>query len=167
LPSVPAWELVLRAVLIYVALLIALRVFGKREVGQFTLYDLVFILLVANALQPAITGPDNSIVGGLILILALVLTNAGVSRLDRIPRFHRLLAAPPAVIIQDGKYLTDVMKREGVDQEEAETAMREHGVADLEEVQLGVLEPDGSISIVSTGNATRTKRKVRFSQRSR
>ncbi len=167
MPSVPAWELVLRAVLIYVALLLTLRIFGKREVGQFTLYDLVFILLVANALQPAITGPDNSIVGGLILILALVLTNAGVSRLDRIPRFHRLLAAHPAVIIQDGKYLTDVMKREGVDQEEAETAMREHGVADVEEVQLGVLEPDGSISIVSTGNATRTKRKVRFSQRSR
>ena len=167
LPSVPAWELVLRAVLIYVALLIALRIFGKREVGQFTLYDLVFILLVANALQPAITGPDTSIVGGVVLILALVLTNAGVSRLDRIPRFHRLLAAPPAVIIQDGKYLTDVMKREGVDQEEAETAMREHGVVDVEEVQLGVLEPDGSISIVSTGNATRTKRKVRFHQRSR
>lgn len=167
MPSVPAWELGVRAVLIYVALLIALRIFGKREVGQFTLYDLVFILLVANALQPAITGPDNSIVGGLILILALVLTNAGVARLDRIPRFHRLLAAPPAVIIQDGKYLTDVMKREGVDQEEAETAMREHGVADVEEVQLGVLEPDGSISIVSTGNATRTKRKVRFHQRSR
>jgi uncharacterized membrane protein YcaP (DUF421 family) len=167
LPSIPAWELVLRSVLIYVALLVALRIFGKREVGQFTLYDLVFILLVANALQPAITGPDNSIGGGLVLILALVLTNAGVSRLDRIPRFHRLLAAAPAVIIQDGKYLTDVMKREGVDQEEAETAMREHGVATVEEVQLGVLEPDGSISIVAPGNATRTKRKVRFHQRSR
>jgi len=151
----------------YVALLVALRIFGKREVGQFTLYDLVFILLVANALQPAITGPDNSIGGGLVLILALVLTNAGVSRLDRIPQFRRLLAAQPAVIIQDGKYLTDVMKREGVDQEEAETAMREHGVADVEDVQLGVLEPDGSISIVAPGNATRTKRKVRFHQRSR
>ena len=103
----------------------------------------------------------------MVLILALVLTNAGVSRLDRIPRFRRLLAAAPAVIIQDGKYLTDVMKREGVDQEEAETAMREHGVAKVEEVQLGVLEPDGSISIVAPGNATRTKRKVRFHQRSR
>ena len=145
----------------------ALRIFGKREVGQFTLYDLVFILLVANALQPAITGPDNSIGGGVVLILALVLTNAGVARLDRIPRFHRILAAAPAVIIQDGKYLTDVMKREGVDQEEAETAMREHGVARVEDVQLGVLEPDGSISIVAPGNATRTRRKVRFHQRNR
>jgi len=150
-----------------VALLVALRVFGKREVGQFTLYDLVFVLLVANALQPAITGPDNSVGGGLVLILTLVLTNAGVARLDRIPRFRRLLAAPPAVIIKDGEYLSDVMKREGVDQQEAETAMREHGVADVKEVQLGVLEPDGSISIVAPGNATRTKRKVRFHQRNR
>ena len=152
---------------IYIALLLVLRLFGKREVGQFTLYDLVFILLVANALQPAITGPDNSVGGGIVLILALVLTNAGVARLDRIPRFHRILAAAPAVIIQDGKYLTEVMKREGVDQEEAETAMREHGVARVEDVQLGVLEPDGSISIVAPGNATRTRRKVRFHQRNR
>jgi uncharacterized membrane protein YcaP (DUF421 family) len=154
-------------VVIYVALLVALRIFGKREVGQFTLYDLVFILLVANALQPAITGPDNSLGGGIILVVALVLTNAGVGWLDRFPRFHRLLAAPPAVIIQDGAYLREVMKKEGVDQEEVETAMREHGVADVKEVALGVLEPDGSISIVAPGNATRTRRKVRFSQRSR
>ncbi len=167
LPSIPPWELVVRAVLIYVALLVALRIFGKREVGQFTLYALVFILLVANALQPAITGPDSSLGGGLILVLALVLTNAGVGWLDRFPRFHRLLAAPPAVIIKDGDYLRDVMKKEGVDQEEVETAMREHGVGDVKEVQLGVLEPDGSISIVATGAATRTKRRVRFSQRSR
>jgi uncharacterized membrane protein YcaP (DUF421 family) len=102
-----------------------------------------------------------------VLILALVLTNAGVSRLDRIPRLHRLLAAPPAVIIKDGEFLVDVMKREGVDQEEAETAMREHGVAEVKDVQLGVLEPDGSISIVAPGNATRTRRKVRFHQRNR
>ena len=152
---------------IYVALLVALRIFGKREVGQFTLYDLVFILLVANALQPAITGPDTSLGGGIVLVLALVLTNAGVGWLDRFPRFHRLVAAPPAVIIKDGEYLRDVMKKEGVDQQEVESAMREHGVAEVKEVALGVLEPDGSISIVAPGNATRTRRKVRFSQRSR
>jgi uncharacterized membrane protein YcaP (DUF421 family) len=150
-----------------VALLVALRIFGKREVGQFTLYDLVFILLVANALQPAITGPDTSLGGGIVLVLALVLTNAGVGWLDRFPRFHRLVAAPPAVIIKDGEYLLDVMKKEGIDQQEVETAMREHGVAEVKEVALGVLEPDGSISIVAPGNATRTRRKVRFSQRSR
>ncbi len=114
LPSIPAWELALRGVIIYAALLVALRLFGKREVGQFTLYDLVFILLVANALQPAITGPDTSLVGGLILIVALVLTNYAVGRLDRLPRFHNLFTPAPAVIVQDGKCLTDVMRRDRV-----------------------------------------------------
>lgn len=148
------------------ALLAALRLFGKREVGQFTLYDLVFILLVANALQPAITGPDTSIGGGLVLIVALVSVNAVVSRLARMPRFHQLFGAEPAVIVRDGKYLLDVMKREGVTQDEVEMSMREHGVAEIKEVQLGVLEPDGSISVVPLGNATRTKRRVLFRHRS-
>ena len=101
----------------------------------------------------------------MVLIVALVLTNALVSRLDRIPRFHHLFGAEPAVIVKDGKYLTDVMKREGVSQEEVEMAMREHGVDDIKKIQLGVLEPDGSISVVPVGNATRTKRRVLFHHR--
>jgi uncharacterized membrane protein YcaP (DUF421 family) len=166
LPTVPWWELVLRALVIYVALLVALRVFGKREVGQFTLYDLVFVLLVANALQPAITGPDTSVLGGFVLIGALVGANAVVSRLDRLPRLHRLLSAQPAVIIKEGQYVDAVLRREGVTKEECEMAIREHGMADVSEVQLGVLEPDGSISIVPAGlNVQRTKRRVRYHHR--
>jgi uncharacterized membrane protein YcaP (DUF421 family) len=157
---------VIRAVVIYVALLIALRLFGKREVGQFTLYDLVFILLVANALQPAITGPDTSVVGGVVLIVALVGTNYAVGKLDNMPRFHRLFTPAPAVIVKDGKYLDDVMKREGVDKEEVEMSMREHGIMDMKEVQLAVLEPDGTISIVPTTVAvTRTKHRIRYHHR--
>ena len=166
LTSIPWWELVIRAVVIYTALLIALRLFGKREVGQFTLYDLVFILLVANALQPAITGPDTSILGGFVLIVALVGMNWLVGKLDRIPRFHRLFTPAPAIIVRDGKYLPDVMRREGVDQDEVEMSMREHGITEIKDVQLGVLEPDGTISIVATGAAmSRTKRRVRFHHR--
>jgi uncharacterized membrane protein YcaP (DUF421 family) len=157
---------VIRAVVIYVALLVALRLFGKREVGQFTLYDLVFILLVANALQPAITGPDTSVVGGIVLIVALVGTNYLVGKLDNLPRFHRLFTPAPAVIVKDGKYLADVMKREGVDQEEVEMSMREHGIQDMKEVQLAVLEPDGTISIVpATVAVTRTKHRIRYHHR--
>jgi uncharacterized membrane protein YcaP (DUF421 family) len=158
---------VIRAVVIYVALLLALRLFGKREVGQFTLYDLVFILLVANALQPAITGPDTSVVGGIVLIVALVGMNYLVGKLDNMPRFHRLFTPSPAVIVKDGKNLTDVMKREGVDPEEVEMSMREHGINDMKEVQLAVLEPDGTISIVPTTVAmTRTKHRIRYHHRS-
>jgi uncharacterized membrane protein YcaP (DUF421 family) len=158
---------VLRAVVIYIALFVALRLFGKREVGQFTLYDLVFILLVANALQPAITGPDTSVLGGFILIVALVGLNFVVGKLDNIPRLHRIFTPAPAVIVKDGKYLSDVMKREGVDEEEVEMAMREHGVLDLKEVLLAVLESDGTISVVpTTSSMTRTKHRIRFHHRS-
>jgi uncharacterized membrane protein YcaP (DUF421 family) len=158
---------VIRAVVIYVALLIALRLFGKREVGQFTLYDLVFILLVANALQPAITGPDTSVVGGIVLIVALVGTNYLVGKLDNMPRFHQLFTPAPAVIVKEGKYLNGVMKREGVDQLEVEMSMREHGITDMKDVQLAVLEPDGTISIVPTTVAmTRTKHRIRYHHRS-
>lgn len=144
----------------------ALRLFGKREVGQFTLYDLVFILLVANALQPAITGPDTSVAGGLVLIAALVACNYLVGRLDNLPRFHRLFTPAPAVIVRNGAYLADVMKREGVDQEEVEMSMREHGITDMKDVQMAVLEPDGTISIVPTGVAmTRTKHRIRYHHR--
>jgi uncharacterized membrane protein YcaP (DUF421 family) len=164
--TVPPWELVIRAVVIYVALLLALRLFGKREVGQFTLYDLVFILLVANALQPAITGPDTSVVGGIVLIVALVGVNYLVGKLDNMPRFHQLFTPAPAVIVKDGKYLPAVMKREGVDQAEVEMSMREHGVVDMKDVQLAVLEADGTISIVPTTVAmTRTKHRIRYHHR--
>lgn len=156
----------LRAVLTYAALLLALRLFGKREVGQFTLYDLVFVLLVANALQPAMTGPDTSLTGGLVLIIALVGTNYLVGRFDRMPRFHRLFTPAPAIIVRDGKYVPEVMRKEGVDQEEVEMSMREHGIVDLKDVQLGVLEPDGTISIVPAGTAiSRTKHRIRYHHR--
>jgi uncharacterized membrane protein YcaP (DUF421 family) len=127
----------------------------------------VLILLVANAVQPAITGPDTSLVGGLVIIVTLVLVNFVIARLDRDPRFHRLFAPEPTIIVRDGRYLADRLRREGVDEDEVATAMREHGVEDLKDVKLAVLEPDGSISIVpDDAQMTRTKRRVHYRRRS-
>ncbi len=126
----------------------------------------MFILLVANALQPAITGPDTSLGGGFILIVTLVGLNFLVGKLDNLPRFHRLFTPAPAIIMREGKYLADVMRREGVDQEEIEMAIREHGVADPKEVQLAVLEADGTISIVPAGTVMqRGKHRIRYHHR--
>jgi uncharacterized membrane protein YcaP (DUF421 family) len=162
-PSVNLLELVVRAVVVYVALLVALRIFGKREVGQFTLFDLVFVLLVANALQPAMTGPDTSLVGGLVLIAALVAANFLVGQLDRVPLFHRLFAATPSVLIKDGKLVRAALERESLTEDEVAMAIREHGVDDLKDVKLGVLEPDGTVSIVPTDPAShKSRRRVRF-----
>jgi uncharacterized membrane protein YcaP (DUF421 family) len=161
--GIPAWEFVVRCIVIDAVLLVALRLFGKRELGQFTLYDLVLILLVANAVQPAMTGTDSSLLGGLIIIGVLVLFNFLLSRLDQNRVFHRLLVPAPRIIIENGQFNDRAMEHEGVDREEVETAIREHGVDSVSECRLGVLEPDGSISIVPMDSKTvRTRRTVRY-----
>src|SRR3989442_14382216 len=101
--SIPWWHLVVRVALIYIIFFIGLRLFGKRELGQFTTFDLVLVLLVANALQPAMTGPDNSITGGVIIVATLLIFNRGVAMLrSRRAAFDRLVEAPPTLVVQDG-----------------------------------------------------------------
>jgi uncharacterized membrane protein YcaP (DUF421 family) len=164
--AVPWWELVVRSVGIYILLLFGLRVFGKREVGQFTLFDLVFVLLVANAVQPAMTGPDSSFLGGAIIILSLLIANYIVGRLDDIPVLHRLLTPPPRVLVTDGKADPKALAKEGLVEDEIEMAAREHGLEGLAAVKLAVMEPDGSISIVGKdGQTHRRRRRFRFVRR--
>ena len=162
--AIPAWELAARSVVIYLALLIGLRLFGKREVGQFTLFDLVMVLLVANAVQPAMTGPDSSLTGGLIIIAVLLALNwtLGYLRL-RSPILRHALESHPTVIAQDGHWLPAALEREGVETEEAEASLREHGIESVADAKLVILEVDGSISVVPTSSLTlRSRRKVRF-----
>lgn len=159
--GVPPLELALRAIVIYFALLAALRVFGKREVGQFTLFDLVLVLLVANAVQPAITGPDTSLGGGVIIILSLLLANFLVSQLDRVPLLHRIFMLKPTDLVKDGKYLEREMDLEDIDKDEIEMAMREHGIDDIKEVKRAVLEADGSISIIGKDQGPAYRRRRR------
>ena len=148
------------------ALLVALRVFGKREVGQFTVFDLVFVLLVANALQPAMTGPDYSLTGGLVLIVALVGANFIVGQMDRVPAIHRLFTPAPTVVIRDGKYVKRAMDREGITEDEIEMSIREHGLEGAKDVKLAALEADGSISVIATDARTpKRRRRVRFLRR--
>jgi uncharacterized membrane protein YcaP (DUF421 family) len=164
--AVPWWELVIRSVGIYLVLLLGLRVFGKREVGQFTLFDLVFVLLVANAVQPAMTGPDASLFGGVIIVFSLLTANWAVGKLDDIPAFHRLVTPAPTLLLKDGKLIEKAIEKEGITQDEVEMAMREHGLDDLALVKEAVLESDGSISIIGKDEKTqRRRRKVRFIRR--
>ncbi len=150
----PPLELVLRAAIIYLVFFAALRLFGKREVGQFTLFDLALVLLAANALQPAITGPDASIPGGLIVILTIFVLNRGVAILRvRSPLVRRLLEFGPTVIGRDGTWLLPVLVRQGLDLVDVEAALREHGLDAVTQMKLATLEADGSISIVATDAA--------------
>jgi len=167
--AVPWWELIVRSAVIYFALIVALRLFGKRQIGQFTIFDLVLILLVANAVQPAMTGPDNSLLGGLIIIGSLVAVDGLLATARaRIPIVNELLEPKPTVIAEDGKWQSKAMEQEDVTLEDAEMALREHGIADIDDVQLAVLEADGSISVIPkerSGAGRRPRRRFRLLRR--
>src|SRR5207244_4736136 len=122
--GIPWTHLVLRAVIIYVVFFIGLRLFGKRELGQFTTFDLVLVLLVANALQPAITGPDQSVTGGALIVAILLVFNRGVAMVrSRWPWFDRLIEPPPTVGVKGGNVINESMAKEGVSVEEVEMAL--------------------------------------------
>lgn len=161
----PPLELVARTTVVYAAFFVALRIFGKREVGQFTFFDLALILLAANALQPAMTGPDNSVTGGLIILATIFVENTLVSiARERIPLVRRLLESEPTVLAKNGIWDTAALEREGVDDNDIAAALREHGVEKVEDTKLVVLEQDGSISVVpAEGSKTnRPRRRLRY-----
>src|SRR2546422_4482112 len=121
--GIPWWHLVIRAALIYVIFFIGLRLFGKRELGQFTTFDLVLVLLVANALQPAMTGPDSSITGGVIIVATLLIFNRGVAMLrSRWPAFDRLVEPPPTLLVHDGNLVKQNLDKEGLSVDDVEMA---------------------------------------------
>ncbi|MFY9615414.1 MAG: YetF domain-containing protein [Candidatus Dormiibacterota bacterium] len=164
--GVPFLELVIRCTVIYLALLMGMRLFGKREIGQFTLFDLVFVLLVANAVQPAMTGPDSSLTGGLIIVITLLALNFTISFVRlRVPWFNRLVEPASVVVAKDGKWNTKELRRQGITGAEADAALREHGETTVKETEMVRLEADGSLSVVpkdSDDPARHHARRVRF-----
>ena len=165
--AIPAWDIVLRTAAIYVAILIGLRLAGKREMGQMTVFDLVVLLLIANAVQNAMVGPDTSLLGGVLAAGVLLILNAGLARLRlRWPRLQRAIEGSPTLLILHGEVQSDNLRREGVDQETLQAALREHGVPDAAGVEMAVLETDGSISVVPDGAQThRIRHPVKYLKR--
>lgn len=163
-PSVATMLLiVLRTFVIYLVVLLGVRLTGKREVGQFTPFDLVLILLIANAVQNAMVGPDNTLIGGVTAAVLLFGLNWAVGLLaGRNRRVRKWLIGSPTVLVSDGNVVEDNMHREDVTPEELEAALHEHGLEKADEVRLAVLEIDGTISVVPCDSKVlRTQRRVR------
>ena len=159
----PLWQIVVRSALVYAAVFVGLRLMGKRQLGQMTLFDLVVIILIANAVQNAMVGPDTSLQGGIVAASVLLAANFVVSRLRLLnPRFERLLEGSPTLLIRDGAFVIKNLRREGIQVAEVETGIREHGLADVRDVRVAYLEPDGSISIIPmTARVLRSRKSVR------
>jgi uncharacterized membrane protein YcaP (DUF421 family) len=154
----PIFDIVLRSVAVYLFIVLAIRLFGKKELAQLSVIDLVFILLISNAVQNAMVGNDTSLLGGLTAALALFATNFIFKKLlFRSRKISELIQGKSVLLVYEGNLLWDNLKSAEITSEEIEAAAREHGVERISQVKLAILEVDGNISIVSSELGNQTK----------
>ena len=139
-----------KSVAVYLFIIAAIRFFGKKELAQLSVIDLVFILLISNSVQNAMVGNDTSLPGGIVAALGLFIANYIFKFfINRSAIFSNIIQGEKIVLVQDGEVLQLGMKHAMMSMDELERAIREHGVTSIDKVDLAVLEVDGNISILS------------------
>ncbi len=165
----PLVEITLRTAVVYLVILIGLRLTGKREVGQMMPLDLALLILLANAVQNAMTGPDTSLIGGMVAATTLLIMNAVLTRVAwRHRKIRRFVEGTPTLLIRHGKILNENLTKEQLNVDDLHQALREHGIASVAEVSLAVLEIDGAISVLKNDEmptVARPHHRVRFLNR--
>jgi uncharacterized membrane protein YcaP (DUF421 family) len=151
-----------KSALIYVFIIGAIRLFGKKELAQLSVVDLVFILLISNAVQNAMVGNDNTVQGGIAAALGLFIVNYLFKFISfKSKTFSNVVQGEAVLLIYEGKMIEENMAKAMITKEEVEAAVREHGVEKCEEVNLAVMEVDGNISVISGGFGNKSVRKRR------
>jgi uncharacterized membrane protein YcaP (DUF421 family) len=148
--AVPWWELIVRGIIVYLFLLVLLRITGKRQVGQLAPFDLVLLLVLANAVQNSMNAGDNSLVGGLITAATLIGLNFLVSLVThRNKRLEAIIEGRPQILIHNGRLFEEVMAKAQLTHHELNAALRRSGCSSVAEVHSAILENNGAISVVS------------------
>src|SRR5256885_12602421 len=142
-------DIAFRTGVVYLALLLGLRLTGKRQVGQLTTFDFLLLLLLSNAVQNAMTGPDNTLTGGLVAAGTLIGLNMILASIvGRSMRAEKVIEGMPTILIRHGKILNANLAKEGITRDDLLRALREHGVETVEEVRSAILEVDGTVSVI-------------------
>ncbi|MCX6228340.1 MAG: DUF421 domain-containing protein [Bacteroidia bacterium] len=153
-------KIALSSLAVYLFIIVAIRLFGKKELAQLSIIDLVFILLISNAVQNAMVGSDSTLSGGLVAASTLFITNYLFKfLLYRFPKFGEMVQGTEMILVYKGQLNKENMTKSRITIDELLEAIREHGVAEIREVDLAVLEIDGNISIISDEYKHRTVRK--------
>lgn len=159
----PIFFIILRSLAIYLFIITAIRIFGKREISQLSVIDLVFILLISNSVQNAMVGENTTLHGGLIAAGTLFIANYFLGEIFfRSKRISNLVQGEPLMLIYEGKPIIEHLKKAKISNDELEASIREHGIAKITDVNLAVLERDGNISVLSNNykNKSTKKRKA-------
>lgn len=140
----------LQATAVYLFIILAFRLFGKKELAQLSVVDLVFILLISNSVQNAMVGSDSTLTGGLAAATGLFVVNYLLKYLLRkFPMLSKAMQGKEQMLIYKGKVQTENLDESQLSIEELEAAVREHGVKSIKDVDLAILEVDGNISVLS------------------
>ena len=160
----PYLDIVIRSVCVYLFMIIALRIFGKKELAQLNTADVILILLISNSVQNAMVGSNSSLLGGIVAAFALFVINLIFKKIMLHSKFIKeMLQDKPEILIHNGKIEFKALAKLGISSEELQEAMREHGVEFYKDVKLAMFEIDGSISIISGDKdlkQTHHKRKI-------
>jgi uncharacterized membrane protein YcaP (DUF421 family) len=152
IPEISILEKIIRPLGVYLFLVVAFRVFGKRELGSIGPFDLVIWLTISNVLQNAMIGPDNSWTGGIIGAMTMFIANSSLARLSyRFPSFERILQSQPTVLIENGRILDKNLQNEFLTIDDLRHALHKNQVDlddELPNLRKVTLEPDGAITIV-------------------
>jgi uncharacterized membrane protein YcaP (DUF421 family) len=153
--------IVVSSVTVYLFIIVALRLFGKKELAQLSVVDLVFILLISNSVQNAMVGANTTLAGGLVAAASLFLVNYLFKFvLYRSPLASRIVQGQPSMLIYGGRMNVKNMAKNRITKAELEETVREHGVRSVRDVNLAVLEVDGNISVLSNDFRKRSVRKL-------
>jgi uncharacterized membrane protein YcaP (DUF421 family) len=146
--ELPWWEFMLRAAIVYAALLAMVRITGKRTVGQFTPFDLLVVMLLSEAVSPSLSGGDDSIPGALLLAATLITLNVVIAyATSHSSKAAQLVDGCPVLLGRDGHIFDDVVRKCRVAKGDVEQAMRENDCP-LEKMKYAFLEADGKITIL-------------------
>jgi uncharacterized membrane protein YcaP (DUF421 family) len=151
-PGVSIAERIIRAVLVYGFLLVAIRVFGRRELGQLTAFDLIVLLTISNILQNAMIGSDNSITGGVVGAVVLLSANYAIAfGVFRSKKVERLVEGETRILIQDGRLQDKMLRRELLTESDLLSAVHRQGLERFEDVKLAFSEANGTITVIPKG----------------
>ena len=154
-PGVPLLEKIVRPLIVYAALLLLIRLFGKRELAQLNPYDLIVLLTISNTVQNAIIGNDNSVTGGLIGAFTLMVFNFMVVKfLYTHERIDRLIEGGETVLVESGPALKEALDKERITIPQLEAAAHRQGFESLNEVKRCILEPGGTLAFVGRKPST-------------
>ncbi|CAI8724615.1 DUF421 domain-containing protein [Kosakonia quasisacchari] len=143
-------DMVLRAIAIYLVLMVVFKIAGRRALLQMTSFDLILLLIISEATQQALLGNDFSVTGAALTIITLVVVDILFGTLKKyVKGAENLIDGTPVVLVENGQMLENKMREADITRDDIMLSARNNqGIADLVEIKFAILERNGHISIV-------------------